>query len=301
MLPLTVENDKIGIVLSGGGIRGIAHVGLLQALSEIGIQPNYISGSSAGALVGALYAMGYDNEKILAAFTELEIYSYSRFTWRKLGFLDSETFIPHLQKFFPIDDFSALNIPLTVTMTDLERGICEYVSEGELVRPLIASAAYPPTLSPIQIGDHYYIDGGIMDNFPIRPLKNKVGVLIGSYVSPIQEVSYSDLSHSGQLAWRAINLSYYAGSEAKFEQCDYNFMPIGIEDIGTFDNKLVQKVYEMGYEQAKAALPDILRIIIAQKEALAAKEKEEEIDIPETQPSSNILYQKLSGILKSFY
>lgn len=289
-----MKNEKIGLILSGGGVRGLAHVGLLQALKEEGIQPDYISGSSAGALVGALFAMGYSSEDIIEAFGELQIYTYSRFTWRKLGILDSETFIPHLQRFFPIDNFNVLNIPLTVTMTDLEKGICHYVSEGELIRPLIASAAYPPTLSPIKIGETYFMDGGIMDNFPIRPIRKKTDILIGSYVSPIQEMKYNDFSYSGQLAWRAINLSYYAGSESKFEQCDYVFMPNGIEDVGIFDNKFVQRVYEMGYQQAKEQIPRILSILNAKQEAKI-------VEMERNSSFTKRLYGKVSGLLKSFY
>lgn len=257
----TMKNETIGLVLSGGGIRGLAHVGFLRALRETGIRIDYLSGSSAGALVGALHAMHYDSQEILEVFAEVQLYSYNRFTWRKLGLLDTETFIPHLRRFFPIDSFSILDIPLTITMTDVEAGRCEYVSEGEIIRPLLASAAYPPTLSPMQIDGRYYMDGGVMDNFPVYPLYQKVDILLGSHVCPMQTIDYEQISNSGQLAWRAINLGHYAASQDKFDRCDFVFQPTGIEEIGVFDNKLAQRVYEIGYEQAQRAMPTIQSVL----------------------------------------
>ncbi|MFK7932346.1 MAG: patatin-like phospholipase family protein [Saprospiraceae bacterium] len=287
-----MENEKIGLVLSGGGIRGIAHVGLLQALKEADIQVDHITGSSAGALVGALHLMDYQSEEILEVFAEVQIYSYSRFTWRKLGFLDSETFIPHLQRYFPIDNFSVLNCPLTVTMTDLEAGTCEYVSTGELIRPLLASAAYPPTLSPMQIGEKFYMDGGIMDNFPIKPLIGKSDIIIGSHVCPVQPIKYKDISYSGQLAWRAVNLSYFAASQDKFDQCDFVFQPREIDEVGVFDNKMVKKVYEIGYQQAKQAIPEILAVVNAKREAKV-------VEMEQYKSFTKTWYGKMSGLFKS--
>lgn len=286
--------NKIGLVLSGGGIRGLAHVGLLQALEEEGIRPDYIAGSSAGALVGALYSMGHNSQEILDAFAEIKLFQSSRLTWKKVGFIDTETFLPNLHRYFPIDDFSVLNIPLYVTITDLENARCEYISDGELVRPLMASAAYPPAMSPLKIGDTYYTDGGIMDNFPIHPIKDKVNTLLGSFVSPIEKINYEkDINYSGQLAWRAYCLSYHALSDYKFGECDHVFVPKGIGHIGIFDTKLISEAYQIGYEQAKIAMPDIVAAI---------QHKEEEAKIIEmnaTPPAS--WYGKVSGLIKSFY
>lgn len=286
--------NKIGLVLSGGGIRGLAHVGLLQALEEEGIRPDYIAGSSAGALVGALYSMGYNSQEILDAFTEIKVFQSNRLTWRKVGFIDTETFLPNLHRYFPVDDFSVLNIPLYITITDLENARCEYISEGEIVRPLMASAAYPPAMSPLKIGDNYYTDGGIMDNFPIYPIKRKANTLIGSFVSPIDKINYEqDISNSGQLAWRAYCLSYHALSDSKFGKCDYVFVPEDLGHIGIFDTKLIHEAYQKGYEQAKAAMPNIVA-------AIRAKEEAKIIEMNPEQPNSS-WYGKVSGLIKSFY
>ncbi len=100
---------RIGLVLSGGGVRGIAHAGLMDALTEEGITVDCISGVSAGALVGALYASGHSTGDMNAFFKEIPIFQLQHYSGKKPGLFDSESYYDLLKPYWPEDDFGALN------------------------------------------------------------------------------------------------------------------------------------------------------------------------------------------------
>ena len=102
---------RLGIVLSGGGSRGLAHAGVLRALVEKGIAPDCVSGTSAGALVGALYASGRGSEEILRFFDDANPFRLSRLALKKPGVIDSEKIVGAFERWFPEDSFAALARP----------------------------------------------------------------------------------------------------------------------------------------------------------------------------------------------
>ena len=171
---------KLGIVLSGGGSRGLAHAGVLRALAENGIEPDCIAGTSAGALVGALHASGRDSAEILEFFDDVHPFRFSRLALNKPGVIDSEKLVGSFEQWFPDDSFEALRKPLFVTGTDLVSGRLEVWSSGALVRPLLASSAVPFVISPTRVDDRLYVDGGIVNNFPVEPLFGLCDTILGS-------------------------------------------------------------------------------------------------------------------------
>lgn len=198
--------EKIGLVLSGGGVRAIAHIGLIKVLLENNIVPTQISGTSAGALIAALYASGYDADEMLSFFKETPILKFSLYALRKPGLIDSEKFTCFFEKFFPINSFENLNYPVTITATNLISGNLEYFNKGELIKPLIASSAIPPIFSPVEINGDFYSDGGILNNFPVEPLTDPCTKIIGSFVNSITKIDKSEINSSLKLLYRVFIL-----------------------------------------------------------------------------------------------
>ena len=99
---------NLGLVLSGGGMRGAAHIGAIKALEEHNLYPNHIAGTSAGAIVGALYAYGYKWKDILTFFKGIQILDIKKYALNKPGFIDAEKFYPEFKKYIKNDDFSFL-------------------------------------------------------------------------------------------------------------------------------------------------------------------------------------------------
>ena len=244
------ESKSIGLVLSGGGVRGMAHIGVLRAMQDHGIAANLVSGSSVGALVAALYANGHSIPEMLSFFKETPLFRYNFLTILKPGLVDTERYIDIFKGYFPDDNFSALKRELFVVATNLQKGEEEFFSEGELIRPLLASAALPPVFTPVSINNCLYGDGGIMNNFPLEPIKDKVDFMIGSNVSVIKQVDKKSIRTSLQLASRTSALMIYAINRSKIAQCDFIIEPMELDQIGVLDKAGIEKAYIIGYEHA---------------------------------------------------
>ena len=250
------EAKQIGIVLSGGGVRGMAHIGALKALQEHNIHPHWIAGSSVGALVGALYAKGRTISEMLSFFKETPLFRYNFFSFGKPGLLDTDRYHRVFEHYWPENSFEALQKPLFIVATDILKGEETFFSEGELIRPLLASAALPPIFSPVRLKDKLYSDGGIMNNFPLEPLEDRASFIIGSNVSVIKSVKETDIRSSFQLANRTTALMLYAINREKINECNMIFEPIALEKIGVLDKKGIEKAYEIGYSHASIVLEE---------------------------------------------
>jgi len=252
---------SIGIVLSGGGVRGIAHVGLLRALRERNIKPHFIAGASAGALVGALYAQNYEYEDILDFFRSTPLFDFSRYSANKPGWLDSDKYRDFLIKYFPEDRFEELDRRLFVIASDLLNAEWEVFYSGELIRPLLASAAIPALFTPVEIDGRLFSDGGVMNNFPVEPLLPVCQKIIGSFVNPLRPMERDQLTTSLRVLQRAYDLSFYANSASKFSQCDYLFKPQVLHEYGMLDTRHLEEIFDIGYQKARDDMDHIIRAL----------------------------------------
>ena len=244
----------LGLVLSGGGMRGAAHIGVLRALDEQGIEVTHVAGSSSGAIVGALYAYGYDWVDILDFFRRLHLWDIRKYALSKPGFIDAEKFYYEFNQYLKNDSFENLQRNLVITATDILMGTLKYFKSGELIKPVLASAAFPGIFSPVQIGDSYYIDGGSMNNFPVEALKNQCDSLIGVYANAITPISIDDLNHSHQIVERAFKLRTVQDDIQKFPDCDVLIAPPELSQFGTFDKKPLFEIFDIGYRYGLEAL-----------------------------------------------
>lgn len=252
-----MKKYQLGIVLSGGGVRGMAHIGLLRALEEHDIHPQVIAGSSAGALVGALYAYGHDFEAMLNFFKTVPLFKFTFYSAVKPGLLDIDNYRVFFSEYFPENDFSALKKPLFVSTTDLAAAKSVVFSEGPLIDPLLASAALPPLFTPVEIDGRYHGDGGIMNNFPIEPVENLCEFIIGSHVNPVNEISNDHFTNTVRVLLRAVDLRFYAEALSKTSKCVYHFEPAELYDYSMLDTKNIDKIFDIGYQ---SALSEIDRI-----------------------------------------
>ncbi|AUC84621.1 patatin [Polaribacter sp. ALD11] len=239
-----------GLVLSGGGARGFAHIGVLKALEEYNINITHIAGTSAGAIVGALFAAGNSWGTILEFFKKVPIFEYKRYAYNKPGFIDTNMFYKDLLPFFVTDDFNSLKKQFYVPTTNLIEGKEMVFNSGELLKPILASAAFPGLFTPVIINGIPYADGGILNNFPIEYIKNKCDTIIGVYVNSLENVSLNELKHSYQVANRAYNISFVSQCENKFKEVDLLIAPKELEKFGMFNLKNIDAIFKIGYESA---------------------------------------------------
>jgi NTE family protein len=190
------REKRVGLILSGGGARGFAHIGVLRVLEQTDIAIDVIAGTSMGAILGALYSNGYSAE---------EIYKLSQaVSWRDVldfsmqsGLLKGEKLHQLLATHLPAD-FKDLQKPLAVATTDIETGEEVFITEGDLISALRASSCYPGMFEPLQYRGRTLADGGIVNNLPVEAgAFLNATYTIASDTTPPRRSSYVDPNSEG--------------------------------------------------------------------------------------------------------
>ena len=247
---------KVGLVLSGGGARGIAHLGILKALLEKKIKISGISGCSAGSIVGALFAAGYSPDHIFEIVVSTATLRALRPAWSRAGLLRMQKAEDIYLKYIPHNSFEHLKIPLTVNATNLYAGETVYFSSGELLKPVMASCCIPGLFEPITFNDNTFVDGGVLNNMPIEPLLGKYDYIIGSHCNPfgMQKMPKSMSSIVQKSLFLAINNN----SKGRIALCDLIIEPPELKLFDPYDIRKASGIFKAGYEFAKQLmLPEI--------------------------------------------
>ncbi len=248
---------KIGISLSGGGARGVGHIGVLKALLEADIKPQFVSGTSAGSVVGVLYAAGYSPEEMLQFVDESKFYRLMKFGLPNAGFTKLTYLRERLEEALPIDDFSSLKLPLFVAITNLLTGSLEMRTSGTLFDVIVASSSIPLVFQPVEIDNAFYVDGGLLCNMPVEVLLPEVDFVIGVNLIPRAHVNKKKVNNLIGVAQRCFDLSIIGNTHSHASQCHWLIEPEGIDDIGIFQFARYKKIYEIGYESAKKQIEEI--------------------------------------------
>ena len=199
------EELKVGLVLSGGGAKGLAHIGVLKEIEAAGIEIDYIGGTSMGAIIGGLYASGYNAHQLDSIFESVDFEKliqddlprsaqsfYERadreryaialpFEHFKVSFPSALSKGQNIYNLFTqlthhvkeTDDFAALDIPFFCVATDAEKGQAIILDKGCLPEAITASGALPSLFSPVLLDDRVLIDGGVVNNYPVEELRKR--------------------------------------------------------------------------------------------------------------------------------
>lgn len=237
---------KVGLALSGGGARGFAHFGVLKALEELGVKVDVISGTSAGSIVAAFYACGYsvDEAKHLASKTNLFKVIWPAFSWKGIFSMSRSEDI--FKKHFSKNDFAMTKIPLYVTATNLNTGQPEVFSEGEMIKPMMASCCIPFIFDPIKIDKNVYVDGGVVNNLPAEAIRDQCDIVLGVNVSPV--LKEETLEGTKKMIERISMVSINANVAKSKKMCDLVIEPKALREYGTFDLKRADEIFKIGYE-----------------------------------------------------
>jgi NTE family protein len=252
---METEKYNCGLVLSGGGARGFAHIGVLQALNDEGIYPDVISGTSAGALAGVLYADGYTPKEIMKIMNHGSRLDFMRPAMPREGLLQIGGIIKILTTHLRAKTFSELKIPLFVTATDLNNGKATYFSEGPLLNPVIASASIPVLFQPVVINKICYVDGGVLDNLPVKPIENTCSCLIGSFVNPVGYMN--KISGLINIAERTFMLSMSKEIMEKSKKFNLFIAPPELSAFKILDPEKAEDLFNIGYKFTKKKLKEI--------------------------------------------
>ena len=247
-----MKKYKTGLILSGGGTRGFAHLGVIAALFEKGIKPDIISGVSAGAIVGAFIAGGKSPEEIHEIFKKGWFFKYTKLQLPKDGLLKLDGLKEVIQKEISAKNIEDLEIPFFVGISNLNSGKIEYKNSGSLGVTVLASSSIPILFSPIVINGNSYVDGGLMDNIPINPIKNDCEQIIVSNISPVNPKA--QIKNLVQIATRTFYMSVNANLKEVRKHADFFIEPKGIDKFDILSRTHADELFELGYKSAKKAL-----------------------------------------------
>ncbi|MGL5681740.1 MAG: patatin-like phospholipase family protein [Marinifilaceae bacterium] len=243
---------NLGLVLGGGGARGIAHLGVYKALLEAGIKPDIISGTSAGAIAGAMIASGHAPEECLTIFEGKRFLNFARPAMSKLGIMTMTGMEDRLKHFIKAETFEDLNIPLVVTAGDINAGLPVHFEKGPLIPAVLASASIPIVFVPRKINEVDYVDGGVFMNLPVRPIRERCKRIIA--VSINQSMTQFRIGNILSMAERSFHLSIDANTRIDAKLSDWVIRPFHMSKYSTFDLDHVHEIFNEGYNTAVSFL-----------------------------------------------
>lgn len=300
-----LENNKdisVGLVLSGGGAKGLAHIGVLKAIEQAGVKIDYIAGTSTGAIVGALYAAGYTAAQLDVMFKKVDFSTLiqDQVPRRAKTFNEKDESIKYaltlpfdgLEISFPtglsngqniynlfskltshvnhLTDFSKLPIPFLCVATNAENGEMVLLENGYLPRAVSASGALPTLFNPVVINDMILIDGGIVNNYPIKELKAKgVDVIIGVDVQDGIKKK-KDLTSALDIVLQVNNYTSVKQMQTKIKDTDVYIKP-NIEEFSVVSFDDANRIVQAGFEAANQVTQKLERIAQQQTPRAALK------------------------------
>ena len=238
--------------MSGGGVKGFAHAGALKALEEFGYKPDIISGTSAGAVAGALYVAGYSPKEICDLFKNKSFSNFTNITIPTSGLFSPAKFVDFLKQKITYANIEDLPIPMRIVATDLDAGKIKVFTEGSLAERVMASATVPVVFPPTVIDDVHYVDGGIFCNFPVDVIRQDCEKVIGINVSPLVPTQYKQTII--EIALRSYNFMFRANTKEDGMLCDILVELPDVLQYDMFDLDSIDEIYRMGYHETKLAL-----------------------------------------------
>ena len=244
---------RLGVVLSGGGAKGFAHLGVLKAIEEKGLKPDIIAGVSSGALMGLLYADGKSLDEIMKFFEKASLFDSISPTLPKLGLMNPSKFKRQLRSFLTAKSFEELAIPFVVNATNLTDGKMTVFRTGEsLVEAVIGSSSVPLLFTPQIIEGKQYVDGGVFCNMPVSPIRDECDYIIGVHVNPI--CTETKAESILEIAERVLHYAIQSSTINEKKLCDVVIDVKEVKKYGMFNLDKKQEIFDYGYTKAKEVL-----------------------------------------------
>ncbi len=246
---------KIGLVLSGGGARGIAHLGIIKALQEMGLGFDQIAGTSAGAITGALIAQGYTPDESLKIIESSAFVRHLRPAWNRMGLLRLDMVVDLYRKYIPHDSFEGLQTPLHIVAVDLNAGEQVVFEQGELIRPVLASCCLPGIFEPMLINKRQFVDGGVLNNLPVDVIENKVDFVIGSHCNVLGP--RKPIRSMRGVIERSLVLAVQSKTRDRFAKCNVLIEPPQLSQYTTTDISKARELFRVGYQYTRSMRSEI--------------------------------------------
>ncbi len=251
----------VGLALSGGAVRGIAHIAVLDVLEQEGIPIHSIAGTSAGSIIGALYAAGMPLSEIKRILLTAKWKDVLKLTIPKKGLISSEGIYRFMDEILPVKKFSGLLIPFAAVATDLHTGEKVSIMNGSVAKAVQASCSLPVIFTPTEINKKPLIDGGVSSQIPVRTVREELGAKIVIAVN----VNYKaiEFEQYDTIIKIAAHLSsLWASRNAREEEKLADLIiPVNTKGIALYDLSKSRELLRRGRKAAEEKLDEIKALL----------------------------------------
>jgi len=251
---MATKKYSLGIAFSGGGAKGAAHCGALQALKEYGIQPDIVSGTSVGALVAVFYSSGLTPKQMIETFQGLNFFKdIVSPSLPKGGLFDSRPLLSLIQNLVPYSRLEELPIPTLIVASDMEHGVSKVFTKGEIAPRVVASCSIPVIFQPMCINGTHYVDGGTFQNLPVSAIRQKCDKVIAFNLNHLESEKHKNNLIS--IAYRSFMMMMVSNVTADAAQADL-FVELDTYGCMAHDLSRIEELFFRGYESTVKALEE---------------------------------------------
>ncbi|MGM0564415.1 MAG: patatin-like phospholipase family protein [Pseudomonadota bacterium] len=249
------KDCHFGLALGGGAVLGIAHLGVLKALEEHGLKPTHLTGTSIGAIIASLYAFGHSPENIRDHLGELDWWQVTRFSWSKHGIMNNSAMGNFVRRHIGDCDFADSPIPMAFIATDLAHRNKVVLDSGDVANAAMISACVPGMYTPIERDDMLLVDGGLVENVPISPLRTMdvdfiMGVNLNGSTRRREPESMIDVLIT------SFDIAIDSHTQTQLAGANY-VLPLDLADFSRTDPGQSNALFDEGYRACKAAITEI--------------------------------------------
>ena len=254
------DHPVVVIALSGGAARGFAHAGVLRVLSENGITPDAIVGTSAGSVVGALYAGGIRGDALVEAARELQREQVIEFTYPNRGFVNGQRLQEYIDRRLGDRPIERLGLPFVAVATDLHTGRLVAFNRGDTGTAVRASSSVPAVFQPMDMDGHEYVDGGLVSPVPVRVARALGADIVIAVDVTHQPTAEKKFDNTGALVAQSLIIMEHALAQNELKEADVVIRPdLSAAPSASFDQR--SEVIADGERAARAALPRIRALL----------------------------------------
>ncbi|MDX1395231.1 MAG: patatin-like phospholipase family protein [Gemmatimonadota bacterium] len=257
---MSLDRPAWGLALGGGAVRGHAHVGAIEALEAAGLRPDYLAGTSAGALVASLLGFGLDAARIAAALVDLKWRSVSRVSLRRSGIFSNRELGDLCEELLGSADLRDAATPLAVVAADIGTGERVLLREGPVSEAVRASSAIPGIFEPVEIGGRMLVDGSIVENVPARAAR-ELGADVVAAISLDSGLDFAAPHRIMEVLVNAFEISVASASSVQLgRDADVVVRP----ELGPYrhwDTGAAEAIRAEGRRAVRDAIPQIERAI----------------------------------------
>ncbi|SNR57211.1 patatin-like phospholipase family protein [Hymenobacter mucosus] len=253
----------LGVALSGGGARGIAHLGVLAAFDELALPISRLAGVSSGAIAAAFYAAGVPPREILRLFQAVNITRLTRVALSRYGLFRIDAVGTLFERHLGANcTFEQLRLPVTLVATDLVEGTSVRFSSGPLLPPLLATAAVPILFRPVEYQGRQLVDGGLLNNLPVESLLDAHQPdlrVIGVHCNPPNP--HAQFNNLRGVIERTLNLAIGGNTVLSKQQCHLLLEPPELRRFRTMSYRRAPELFDIGYHYTMSRADELTALL----------------------------------------